>query len=59
MSLYEFKEQDALEFAHFKGIETKRHGDELQFKICPYCGESLAGLKKTPRFCPFCSEELS
>jgi len=37
MSLYEFKEQDALEFAHFKGIETKRHGDELQFKICPYC----------------------
>lgn len=29
------------------------------FKICPYCGESLAGLKKTPKFCPFCSEQLN
>jgi len=34
-------------------------GGNAGFKICPYCGESLAGLKKTPRFCPFCSEELS
>lgn len=44
MSFYEFKEQDALEFAHFKGIKTKRHGDELQFEICPYCkGRSTKG----------------
>ena len=34
-------------------------GGNTGFKVCPYCGESLAGLKKTPRFCPFCSEELS
>ena len=35
--LYEFKEQDAYDFAHFKGIETRKSGDELQFKYCPYC----------------------
>lgn len=34
---YEFKEQDAYDFAHFKGIETRKSGDELQFKYCPYC----------------------
>lgn len=34
---YEFKEQDAWEFARQQGIETKQIGDELHFKICPYC----------------------
>lgn len=34
---YEFKEQDAREFARQQGIETKQIGDELHFKICPYC----------------------
>ncbi len=29
------------------------------FKRCPYCGEDLSTLKKTPKFCPYCSEELS
>ena len=29
------------------------------FKRCPYCGEDLSMLKKTPKFCPYCSEELS
>lgn len=29
------------------------------FKICPYCGQDLSGLRKTPKFCPYCSEQLS
>lgn len=37
MKLYEFKEQDAYDFARQQGIEVKRSGDELHFKICPYC----------------------
>ena len=37
MRMYEFKEQDAYDFAHQQGIEVKRSGDELHFKICPYC----------------------
>ncbi len=28
------------------------------FRNCPYCGESLSGLPKTPKFCPYCSEQL-
>lgn len=37
MRMYEFKEQDAYDFASQQGIEVKRAGDELHFKICPYC----------------------
>lgn len=37
MGLYEFKESDAYEFARFVGIEAKPNGDELFFKICPFC----------------------
>ncbi|MCQ2079416.1 MAG: SPFH domain-containing protein, partial [archaeon] len=29
------------------------------FKRCPYCGEDLSSLKKTPKFCPYCAEELA
>ena len=29
------------------------------FKRCPYCGEDLSTLKKTPKFCPYCAEDLS
>lgn len=29
------------------------------FKRCPYCGEDLSMLKKTPKFCPYCAEDLS
>ena len=36
-SPYEFKEQDAFDFARHVGIEAKPHGGELFFKICPYC----------------------
>ena len=36
-SPYEFKEQDAFDFARHVGIEAKPHGGELFFKTCPYC----------------------
>ena len=37
MSMYEFKESDAWDFARMQGIEAKPAGDQLHFKICPYC----------------------
>lgn len=37
MKMYEFREQDAYDFARHVGIETKEHGGELFFKTCPYC----------------------
>lgn len=37
MSLYEFKSEDAWEFARHVGIEAKQVGEELRFRICPYC----------------------
>ncbi|MDR0522996.1 MAG: SPFH domain-containing protein [Candidatus Methanoplasma sp.] len=30
-----------------------------RFKSCPYCGQDISGLPKTPKFCPYCSEQLS
>lgn len=35
--MYEFKESDAWDFARMQGIEAKPEGDQLHFKICPYC----------------------
>ncbi len=35
--LYEFKEEDAYNFARSVHIQTQTRGDELQFYICPYC----------------------
>ena len=36
--IYNFKEEDAYEFARFVGSPIKRHGDELRFtQYCPYC----------------------
>ena len=29
-----------------------------KFKNCPYCGQDISGLPKTPKFCPYCSEQL-
>lgn len=46
MSFYEFKRQDAFDFARFVGIEAKEHGQELQFKVCPYC---RGGQKRDPK----------
>ena len=37
---YVMKEEDANGFASFIGIETKRKGDELIFRYCPYCGSA-------------------
>lgn len=37
MGYYEFKREDAYEFARASGIQTKQRGDELQFLYCPYC----------------------
>lgn len=34
---YDFKEQDAWDFAKHIGQQPKKHGDELNFKLCPYC----------------------
>lgn len=34
---YDFKEQDAWDFARHIGQQPKKHGDELNFKLCPYC----------------------
>ncbi len=29
-----------------------------RFNNCPYCGQNIGGLPKTPKFCPYCSEQL-
>ena len=34
---YEPKEDDVFRFAQFINAETRQRGDELNFKICPYC----------------------
>lgn len=35
--MYEFKRDDAYDFARHIGIQTKNKGDELMFNTCPYC----------------------
>lgn len=37
MSMYQFKEQDAYDFAGHIRAKTQRRGDELHFYYCPYC----------------------
>lgn len=32
--------------------------DAPRFNNCPYCGQNISGLPKTPKFCPYCSEQL-
>jgi len=34
-------------------------GNGKKFNSCPYCGEDISSLAKTPKFCPYCSEQLS
>ena len=29
-----------------------------RFNNCPYCGQNISGLPKTPKFCPYCAEQL-
>ncbi len=33
-------------------------GPAMKFNSCPYCGQDISGLPKTPKFCPYCSEQL-
>lgn len=35
---YEFKKDDVFLFASSMGAETRQKGNELEFKLCPYCG---------------------
>ncbi len=44
---YVFKAQDAFDFAHSRGITYKQKGDELFFKICPYCKGGTSEDKNT------------
>lgn len=37
MNMYEFKKDDALEFAKHIHAQTREHNGELFFKLCPYC----------------------
>ena len=34
---YDVKESDILDFANWRGIRIKQHGDEITFDVCPYC----------------------
>lgn len=42
---YEFKTEDAYRFARHMNAETFERGDELHFKICPYCKGGGSGDK--------------
>ena len=44
--MYQFKEQDAYDFANHVGARTQKKGDELQFRICPYCKGGRGGKDK-------------
>ena len=35
--MYEFREQDAFDFARHIGIEARARSGQLHFKTCPYC----------------------
>lgn len=47
MGFYQFKRQDAFDFASFINARTSIHGDELIFRVCPYChGDNKTDQKK-------------
>ncbi len=37
MYRYEFKKEDAFDFARTQRLQAKPKGEELQFSLCPYC----------------------
>lgn len=43
MGFYQFKKEDAFEFARFLNIKTQTRGDELVFKVCPFCRATSKG----------------
>ena len=47
MGYYHFKREDAFDIAHFLHIQATPRGNELVFKICPYCkGEHKSNEEK-------------
>lgn len=46
-SIYEFSPDDARRFAQEQGIRTFQRGDELHFRVCPYCHGNSGKDKKT------------
>ena len=40
------------------GASTGDSSEPPRFKNCPYCGQDISGLPKTPKFCPYCAEKL-
>ena len=53
------QQQPAAQPAAAQPAPAQPAGEPKGFKRCPYCGEDLSSLKKTPKFCPYCAEELS
>jgi hypothetical protein len=45
--MYEFKREDALDFASHMRAKTTIKGDELTFAECPYCHGKGAGNKNS------------
>ena len=45
--MFEFDPQDAYRFAQEQGITARRRGDELIFKMCPYCRRTENSNQKT------------
>jgi membrane protease subunit (stomatin/prohibitin family) len=41
-----------------QGAPTAAAGTAPSYKTCPYCGQDISGLPKTPKYCPYCSEQL-
>lgn len=40
---YELKQSDIFDFAESIGAETRQKGEELEFRLCPYCGGDSHG----------------
>ena len=41
---YDFKREDAFNFAQNQNAETRVKGDELEFRYCPYCQGNVVGM---------------
>ena len=50
MTIYKFITDDAYRFASEQGIRTRKSGDELQFRSCPYCKAGLRAGEDTWKF---------
>jgi hypothetical protein len=50
VTIYKFITDDAYRFASEQGIRTRKSGDELQFRSCPYCKAGLKAGEDTWKF---------